>query len=70
MNVADEARGINLISPLIKIIQDREEMYLQALGFAMRNIESSSNDLDQIYIFSKFLKETTVSENCLAERER
>ena len=52
----DDSSMLELLSPLIRIIKAREEMYLQALAFANRNIESSSNDIDQIYIFGKFLK--------------
>ena len=44
-------------------------MYLQALAFATRNIESSSNDLDQIYIFGKFLKGTTPDEAQITQEE-
>lgn len=44
-------------------------MYLHALSFATRNIESSSNDLDQMYIFGKFLKSTTQQEGELSKQE-
>lgn len=44
-------------------------MYLHALAFATRNIESSSNDLDQIYIFGKFLKSALPEETLLCKEE-
>lgn len=62
MMMADEQSVTQASNHLLKIIKDREKMYFEALNFTQKNIESSSNDLDQIYIFSKFLNGAKVIE--------
>ena len=47
---------LEIMGPLVAIVRDREASFIEALTFVNRNIESSSNDFDQIFIFSKFLE--------------
>lgn len=58
--IADEQRILQLLQPVIKIIKDREDLYFDALSFTSKNIDSSSNDIDQIAIFNKFLNNVAI----------
>ena len=56
--VPEEECVLKKLSPFLRIIKDRESLYFEILGFINKNIESSFNDIDQIYIFTKFLTQT------------
>ena len=58
--IADEQRILQLLQPVIKIIKDCEDLYFDALSFTSKNIDSSSNDIDQIAIFNKFLNNVAI----------
>lgn len=49
---------LEIMAPLVPLIRDREAIYLDLLSFVNANIDSSSNDYDQIAIFRKFLLTT------------
>ena len=65
----DESAALAAFAPLLKLLKDREDMFFAALRFANKNIESSSNDLNPISIFSKFVAEARESEAGLSKVE-
>lgn len=48
---------------LIKLVKEREDLYFELLTFVNKNIQSSSNDLDNFTIFNKFLAEVDFKNN-------
>jgi hypothetical protein len=46
---------LDAVSPLLRLANEREDLFFELLSFVNKNIECSSNDIDNITIFSRFL---------------
>ncbi len=58
------------MNPLIKLVKEREELYFELFSFVNKHIGSSSNDLDSLTIFNKFLAHVHAQHLSLSSRER
>jgi hypothetical protein len=43
------------VSPIIKLVKDREQLFFELLSFVTTHIAADSNDLDTLTIFHPFL---------------
>jgi hypothetical protein len=57
------------VSPLIKLVKDREQLYFELLSFVTAHIGADSNDLDTLTIFAPFLARIRTQNDALASRE-
>jgi hypothetical protein len=57
------------MSPLIKLVKDREQLYFDLLSFVTTHITADSNDLDTLTIFAPFLNRTRTQNEALVHRE-
>ncbi len=58
------------VSPLIKLVKDREQLYFELLSFVTAHITADSNDLDTLTIFAPFLARIRTHNDALLLREQ
>ncbi len=46
---------MDVVNLLLKLVKAREDLFFELLSFVHKNIESSSNDIDNTTIFHQFL---------------
>lgn len=57
------------MSPLIKLVKDREQLFFEVLSFVSAHIAADSNDLDTLTIFAPFLARVRALDDALRVRE-
>jgi hypothetical protein len=57
------------MSPLIKLVKDREQLFFELLSFVTTHLAADSNDLDTLTIFAPFLAHIRTQNTALTARE-